>query len=66
MSGFEASQAIRAMGPELQNLPIIALTASAIAGTKEQCLEAGMSDYLTKPLKLQTLEGKLLEWLDEN
>ncbi|CAG8550421.1 4726_t:CDS:10 [Paraglomus occultum] len=66
MSGFEASQAIRAMGPELQSLPIIALTASAIAGTKEQCLEAGMSDYLTKPLKLQTLEGKLLEWLSEH
>jgi CheY-like chemotaxis protein len=66
MSGFEASRAIREMGPELQDLPIIALTASAVAGTKEQCLESGMSDYLTKPLKLQILKEKLNKWLGEN
>ncbi|CAG8638752.1 3355_t:CDS:10, partial [Paraglomus brasilianum] len=66
MSGFEATRAIRSLSPEFQTLPIIALTACAIAGTREQCLEAGMNDYLTKPLKIKQLKEKLNEWLGEN
>jgi CheY-like chemotaxis protein len=65
MSGFDATRAIRLIGPELLLLPIIALTAFAIEGTREQCLEAGMNDYLTKPLKLPRLKELLNEWLGE-
>src|SRR6185312_6796172 len=64
MSGFEATRAIRSLNPELQTLPIVALTASAIAETREQCLEAGMNDYLTKPPKIKQLKEKLNEWLE--
>ena len=66
MSGFDATRAIRSLNPEFQTLPIVALTACAIAGTREQCLEAGMNDYLTKPLKIKQLKDKLNEWLGEN
>ncbi|CAG8540921.1 6752_t:CDS:10 [Paraglomus occultum] len=66
MSGFEATRAIRSINPEFQTLPIVALTACAIAEIREQCLEAGMNDYLTKPLRIKQLKEKLNEWLGEN
>jgi len=66
MSGFETTRAIRSLGPELQELPIIALTASALEETRKQCLEAGMNDYLSKPLLPQNLNEKLIKWLGEN
>ena len=63
MSGFEATQAIRLLGPEFQKIPIIALTASATAGIREKCLEAGMNDCIIKPSWLKPLKEKLTEWL---
>ncbi|CAG8514965.1 16989_t:CDS:10 [Dentiscutata heterogama] len=66
MSGFDASRAIRAMNTPISNVPIIALTASAVQGTKEQCLESGMNDYLTKPLKIAKLKEMLEQWLGTN
>lgn len=66
MSGFDASRAIRTMGPPLSELPIIALTASAVEGTREKCLESGMSDYLSKPLKMPQLKQKLAEWIEDD
>ncbi|WP_247872271.1 response regulator [Azospirillum sp. TSO35-2] len=67
MDGLEAAQAIRALGRtqggRLTSLPIIALTADAMPGTREQCLRAGMSDYLTKPISRAGLLAALDRWM---
>lgn len=61
MDGFETAKAIRREYPELE-LPIIALTAHAISGEREQCLAAGMNDFLTKPIDLPLLTQALVKW----
>ncbi|CAG8484927.1 10821_t:CDS:10 [Funneliformis caledonium] len=66
MSGFDASKAIRAIPSPMSKIPIIALTASAVQGTRDKCLESGMNDYLTKPLKIGQLKEMLAQWLGEN
>ncbi len=66
MDGFEATAAIRAAGTSIPNpaIPIIAMTANAMKGDRERCLEAGMNDYISKPVKLQELEDALEKWLN--
>ena len=46
----------------LSDIPVIAMTVSAIQGDKEKCLEAGMDDYLVKPVEKARLEEMLLKW----
>ena len=59
MDGFEATAAIRKIR---LSPPIVALTANAILGDRQRCLDAGMNDYLTKPVALDTLDGTVEHW----
>ena len=68
MDGFEATRAIRsreransADGAE-RRMPVIAMTAHAMAGDRERCLSAGMDDYITKPLRTEELAALLAHW----
>jgi PAS domain S-box-containing protein len=65
MDGLEATRQIREPGSAVQNhtVPVIAMTAHAMAGDREKCLEAGMNDYLSKPVAPEALAGKLEKWL---
>jgi CheY-like chemotaxis protein len=62
MDGYQTMQAIRA-DPQFRRLPIIALTAKAMKGDREKCLDAGASDYLAKPVNTEQLLSALRMWL---
>jgi two-component system sensor histidine kinase/response regulator len=61
MDGIEATRVIRS-DPRLQDLPIIAMTANAMASDREQCLKAGMNDHIGKPIDPDELFSVLLRW----
>lgn len=65
MDGYEATRRIRAgeAGAHYANIPIIAMTANAMQGDQEKCLQSGMSDYLAKPIEEELLEELLCKWL---
>ena len=66
MDGFEATQAIRDLEKTSgRHTPIIALTAHAITGYREKCLERGLDDYLSKPIKITDLNAKIAEHLPQ-
>jgi len=62
MNGYEASRTIRRREQTGRRVPIIAMTAEAISGNRERCLEAGMDDFIAKPVKLEDLVDMLLKW----
>ncbi|MGH6813885.1 MAG: response regulator, partial [Methylocella sp.] len=62
MDGYGTMEAIR-KNPALRRLPILALTAKAMKGDREKCLEAGASDYLAKPVNTEQLLAALRMWL---
>ena len=62
MDGYETMKHIRAMENQ-QDIPIIALTAKAMKGDREKCLEAGANDYISKPMKLDQLLSAMRVWL---
>jgi len=64
MDGYEAMQETRKIKAH-QNLPIIALTAKAMKGDREQCIAAGASDYITKPVDTDKLMSLIRVWLHE-
>jgi len=64
IDGYEAMHQIRAM-KKFRNLPLIALTAKAMKGDREKCIEAGASDYITKPADSEQLLSLLRVWLFE-
>jgi len=63
MDGFELTSAIRAEEHLLTRLPIIAITGNAMQGEAQRCLDAGMDDYLSKPLRMRELGAMLAKWL---
>jgi CheY-like chemotaxis protein len=65
MDGFAATRAIRAGRTKAfrPDLPIIAMTAHALEGDRERCLEVGMDDYVSKPVALPALAAALERWL---
>jgi len=63
MDGYEAARRIRRSGLPACDLPIIAMTAHALADARDLCLESGMNDYLSKPVSLTALARALQQWL---
>lgn len=66
MDGYECARRIRAhTDASIASVPIIALTANALADDEKKCLEAGMNDYLVKPIRKETLRQKLDPWFQQ-
>ena len=63
MDGYQTTAAIRDLEGALRRTPIIAMTANAMAGDREQCLAAGMDDYISKPVHLNAMEQALAKWV---
>lgn len=69
MDGIEATKHIRGMGgddPYFKQVPIVAMTANVVKGTREMLLESGFSDYLPKPIDTATLDEIMCKWIPEN
>jgi len=67
LDGYQATQQIRAGNADALNssVPIIAMTANAMADDRQKCLDAGMNDYIAKPIEPELLLSKLKEWLSD-
>ena len=63
LDGIQATRQIREQGYSQSDLPIIALTAHVFSEDRERCIEAGMNDFLLKPLSLRRLSKTLARWL---
>jgi CheY-like chemotaxis protein len=65
MDGYQATAMIRdtTTGVKNPNVPVVAMTARAMQGDREKCLQAGMNDYLSKPVVWETLTTVLYRWL---
>jgi signal transduction histidine kinase/ActR/RegA family two-component response regulator len=64
LDGYQTATRLRALGDVLADIPIIALTAHAMANDAQRALGAGMSDYLAKPVSLHTLSRTIGKWID--
>src|SRR3546814_8971634 len=63
MDGYETIKRIRGIGGAVARLPLIAVTAKAMKGDRQKCLDAGASDYLAKPVDPDQLLSKMRTWL---
>lgn len=64
MDGLEATRKIRSSGGHCADIPIIALTAKAMTSDEQACMDAGMSDYIDKPVSLERMKKLLSEWAE--
>ena len=64
MNGFDATKLIRSDEAKLDlpRTPIIAVTAHTLSGDEERCMEAGMDDYLSKPVSIDAMDAKIQHW----
>ena len=63
MDGVEVTRCIREAGGKYEKLPIIALTANAVSGTRDMFLKVGMDDFVAKPIEIKVIMSKLKQWL---
>ncbi len=63
MNGYEATRALRRLSDDKRHTPVIAMTAHALPGERHKCFEAGMDDYLSKPVRREALAETLKKWL---
>jgi CheY-like chemotaxis protein len=63
MDGYETLSALKE-DPKIEKIPVIAITAKAMKGDREKCLNAGAMDYVSKPLDLKLLVQKMVYWID--
>ena len=63
MDGYEATGEIRKLSGPKSEVPIIAMTANAMPGDREKCMDAGMNDYMAKPIQLVELEKVCEQWI---
>jgi CheY-like chemotaxis protein len=65
MDGFEATRCIRQQGSKALNphIPIVAMTASTMQGDRDKCIQAGMNDFIAKPVQIKELAEMLARWL---
>jgi CheY-like chemotaxis protein len=66
LDGLAATEVIRREEGSDRHTPIIAMTANAMAGDRDQCLAAGMDDYISKPVRLEDLDRVLAQWIPES
>jgi CheY-like chemotaxis protein len=62
MDGFEATRRIRATADNSRFTPIVAVTANVLPADRQRCLDAGMDDYVCKPIEMKALLAVLLKW----
>jgi CheY-like chemotaxis protein len=62
MDGLETTRQLRLI-EQFADLPVIAMTANVMATDREACFEAGMNDFMSKPIRLQELRAKVLQWV---
>ena len=63
MDGFDATRRIRERERGSRRLPVVAMTANAMMGDRERCIEAGMDDHIPKPVRVEALHRALFRWL---
>ncbi|MBK9797041.1 MAG: PAS domain S-box protein [Holophagaceae bacterium] len=63
MDGYEATRRIRERERGQRRLPVVAMTANAMVGDREKCIEAGMDDHIPKPVRMEVLHQTLARWL---
>jgi CheY-like chemotaxis protein len=63
VDGYEATRRFRRAEPRGRRLPIIAMTANAMAGDRDRCLAVGMDDYISKPVTFENLTQTLARWI---